>query len=29
LDSKIPVIPCIARKKSSVRNVLQELKALL
>jgi small GTP-binding protein len=29
LDESIPVVPCIARKKSSVRNVLQELKALL
>lgn len=29
LDDRIPVIPCIARKKTSVRNVLQELQALL
>jgi small GTP-binding protein len=29
LDEKVPVIPCIARKKASVRNVLKELKALL
>jgi small GTP-binding protein len=29
LDEKIPVTPCIATEKSSVRNVLKELKALV
>jgi len=29
LDDQVPVVPCIAKKKSSVHNVLQELRALL
>jgi small GTP-binding protein len=29
LDKQVPVVPCIASKKSSVRNVLRELQALL
>jgi small GTP-binding protein len=29
LNDQVPVVPCVARKKSSVRNVLRELKALL
>ncbi len=29
LKSEVPVVPCIAKKKSSVRQVLEELKTLL
>jgi small GTP-binding protein len=29
LDEKIPIVPCVATDKASVRNVLEELKALI
>ncbi len=29
LNDKVPVVPCVAREKTSVHNVLRELKALL
>jgi small GTP-binding protein len=29
LEGKLPVIPCVAKKKSSVCNVLKELKAII